>query len=189
MRKVVVQMQVTLDGFIGTTDGRVDWAFPAFDAEFTEWGVAALWEAGVHVMGAQTGRGLAEYWPSPAIHERDRPFAPPMNQIPKVVFSQSIESLDWNATTIARGDLHEEIARLKDVPDGKQVMVHGGARFVQSLAAAGLVDEYHLMVHPVVLGEGFSLFPKFEEPLRLELIEVRRFRSGAVLHMSKPAGM
>jgi dihydrofolate reductase len=157
MRKVVLQMQVTLDGFIGTQDGDVDWAFPAFDDDFTAWGVDALWQAGVHVMGSTTGRVLAEYWPRPDIEERDRPFAPPMNELPKVAFSKTLDHLDWHGTRIASGDLAEEIGRMKQEP-GKHILVHGGAGFAHSLARLGLIDEYHLVVHPVVLGKGLPLF-------------------------------
>jgi hypothetical protein len=83
MRKVVLQMQVSLDAFVGRPNGDVDWIFRSFDEEFTAWSVESLWQAGVHIMGSVTGRGLAEYWPSPNIEKRDEPFAPAMNQIPK----------------------------------------------------------------------------------------------------------
>ena len=119
MRKVVLQMQVSLDGFVGGPDGEIDWIFPGFDDEFTAWEVDSLWQAGVHVMGGVTGRGLAEYWPSPA-EERDKPFAAAMNQIPKVIFSKTLDKVDWNETRIAKGDVVEEITRLKQEP-GKHI--------------------------------------------------------------------
>jgi dihydrofolate reductase len=181
MGKVVLQMQVSIDGFVGRPDGDVEWAFPTFDDEFTTWIVDSLWQAGVHIMGGETGRGLAEYWPN-ATEERDKPFAAAMNEIPKVVFSRSIDHLDWNQTRIAKGDLVEEVNRLK-AEHGKDLLVHGGARFAQSLSRARLVDEYHLITHPVVLGSGLSIFPEFDEPLRLALVETRAFPAGAVLHI------
>jgi dihydrofolate reductase len=185
MRDVVLQMQVTLDGFVGTPDGSVDWAFPGFDEEFEAWTVDSLWQAGVHVMGGETGRGLAAYWPNPT-EERDLPYAEPMNKIPKVVFSKSLDALDWNETRIVKGDTTAEILRLKR-EDGGNILVHGGARFVQSLSRLGLIDRYQLMVHPVVLGEGLRLFPELDEPLRLELLEARAFPSGVTLHIYRPA--
>jgi dihydrofolate reductase len=188
MRKVVLQMQVTLDGYVGDKDGNVEWAFPCFDDEFTEWGVESLQQAGVHVMGGITGRGLADYWPRPDIEERDRPFAPAMNEMPKVVFSNTLDGLDWHDTRIAKGDLTEEINRLKQAP-GKHILVHGGASFAQSLSRLGLIDEYQLVVHPVVLGSGLPLFPELPAPLRLQVIEARPFRSGAVLHVSRPVAL
>jgi len=180
-RKLVLQMQMSLDGFVGDRDGGVDWAFPAFDDEFTQWGVEALWQAGVHIMGGRTGKWLAEYWPSPT-EPRDLPFAPPMNEIPKVIFSRTLDRVDWHDTRIANGDAAEEIAQLKAEP-GKPVLLHGGATFARALVQQDLIDEYHLMVHPVVLGAGDALFPAFEMPLRLQLTETRPFRSGCVLHV------
>jgi dihydrofolate reductase len=183
-REVVLQMQMSLDGFVGAADGNVDWAFPAFDDAFTAWSVESLWQAGTHVMGAETGRGLAEYWPNPT-EPRDLPFAAPMNEIPKVVFSRSIDRLDWNQTRIARGDLTTEIASLK-AEDGKHVLVHGGASFAQSLIRLGLIDEYQLVVHPVVLGSGQPLFPEMPAPLRMRVEAIRPFPSGAALQVLRP---
>jgi dihydrofolate reductase len=185
MRKVVLQMQISLDGFVGRPNGDVDWIFRSFDEEFTAWSVDSLWQADVHIMGSVTGRGLAEYWPSTNLEKRDEPFAPAMNQIPKVVFSKTLARLEWNATRIARGDLVDEIVRLKEEP-GKRILAHGGARFAQSLSKLRLIDEYELVIHPVVLGRGLSLFPEFSEPFNLDLLETRTFRSGAVLHVYRP---
>lgn len=182
MRDVVLQMQVSLDGFAGTLDGDVAWAFPGFDDEFTRWSADSLWQAGVHIMGAETGKGLAAYWPSADLEKRDEPFAAPMNEIPKVVFSRSLDHLDWNETRIAKGNLAEEIGRLKE-EDGKYILVHGGVRFAQSLSRQGLIDVYQLVTHPVILGAGLPLFSELTEPLRLELTEVKPFPAGAVLHI------
>jgi len=183
--RVVLQMQVTLDGYAGDEQGDVSWAFPQFDEEFTAWSVGSLRAAGVHVMGGVTGQGLAEYWPRPDIHERDRPFQAAINEMPKVVFSKTLDRLDWQNSRIERGDLAEGIERLKREFDG-HILVHGGVRFAQSLTRLGLVDEYQLVVHPVVLGKGLNLFAGLDEPVRLEVIEARRLASGAVLHISRP---
>lgn len=188
MRKVVLHMQVTLDGFVGARDGEVAWAFPGFDEEFTALTLETLWQAGVHVMGAETGKGLGAYWPAPS-EERDIPFAAPMNEIPKVVFSRTIDRLDWQSTRIELGDVAEELERLKGDVDGdpeKTILVHGGVRFVHSLVRAGLIDEYRLMVHPVVLGAGLSLFPELPGPLRMDVIETRPLQSGVTYQVLRP---
>ncbi len=186
-RRLILQMHVSLDGFVGTPSGDVGWIFPSFDAEYTAWQVESLRAAGTHVMGSHTGRSMAAYWPRPAaIDPRDAPFAAPMNETPKVVFSQSLESLDWPNTRIARGGLVPEIDALKAEP-GNPILAHGGAKFAASLSRLGLVDEYHLLLQPVILGIGLRLFPEWTEPLHLELIEARAFPSGAVLHVSRPA--
>jgi dihydrofolate reductase len=186
MRDVVLQMQVSLDGYVGLPDGDVEWALPNFDEEFTAWTVDSLWRSGVHIMGGETGKELAAYWPT-ATEERDLPFKAPMNDLPKVVFSKSIDHLDWHDTRIANGGLGEEIGRLKQEP-GKDILVHGGARFARSLSGAGLIDRYQLMVHPVVLGSGLPLFPALPQPLTLELLEAKPFPSGIVLHVYRPRG-
>jgi dihydrofolate reductase len=105
-----------------------------------------------------------------------------VNQIPKVVFSRTTDRLDWNDTRIASGDLVQEIEALKRQAGG-HILVHDGARFAQSLSRLRLIDEYQLMVHPVVLGDGLRVFPALDQPLRLELVEARPFRSGVVLHV------
>jgi dihydrofolate reductase len=150
------------------------------DKSYEEWGVPALWRAGVHVMGAETGRGLAAYWP-----ESTEPYAPPINETPKVVFSKTLDRLDWNNTRIARGELAPEIERLK-VSTDKDLLVHGGVRFVHSMIREGLVDEYNLVIHPVAVGAGLPFFPQMAEPSFLRLTEVRPFAGGAVLHVYRP---
>jgi dihydrofolate reductase len=184
MRDVVLQMQISFDGFLSTPSGDVEWVMRHLDDErneFWDWCVDAVGRAGVHIMGGVTGRELADYWPTSA-----EAVAKPMNEIPKVVFSKTIDALDWNQTRVARGDLAEEITQLKREPGG-YILVHGGARFAQSLSQHGLIDEYRLVVHPVVLGAGISPFPEFSEPRFLRLVEVRAFPSGAVLHTYRSA--
>jgi dihydrofolate reductase len=181
MRKVILQMHVSLDGFVETKTGDLGWIFPSFDDEYTEWAVASLWEAGVHVMGGVTGRLLGGYWPSPT-EDRDKPFAPAMNKIPKVVFSKSLDHLDWNDTRIVKGEPRAEMERLKQ-DSGGHILVHGGPSLVYSLTDQWLIDEYRLLIQPVVLGSGKPLFRELSEPLRLELLDMRRFQSGAILHV------
>jgi dihydrofolate reductase len=131
-------------------------------------------------MGADTGKGLAEYWPTST-----DPYAPAMNEVPKVVFSKTLQSLDWQNTTIVAGDLAEEIGKLKAATD-KQVLVHGGVKFVHSLIRLGLPEEYHLVTHPAAIGSGLPFFPELEGPVFFDLIETRAFRGGAVLHVYRP---
>lgn len=139
---------------------------------------------GLHVMGRATYEDMAEFWPT-----SDSDYAPPMNDIPKVVFSQTLERAEWADSRIARGDLAAEIDKLKREP-GKDMIVHGGASFVQSLSRLGLVDEYRLVLHPVALGRGVALFKDLAGPLHLELIEAQTFATGTALHVFRtpPAG-
>jgi dihydrofolate reductase len=108
------------------------------------------------------------------------PFAKPMNEIPKVVFSDSLESADWAETTIASGDLTEAVTRLKQEQTNGYLLALGGARFARSLVETNLIDEYRLVVHPVVLGAGERLFTA---PLTIEPISTTAFSGGAVAHV------
>ena len=180
MPSLILKMLMSVDGFVGDKNGNVEWAFPYFDDEFTAWGVDSIQRAGTHVMGGNTGNALAQYWPAPT-EPRDLPFAPAFNAAPKIIFSKTLESVDWNNTRVLHGDIEAEIPRLKAESAGEYILVHGGARLARSLSALGLIDEYHLMVVPVALGAGDAIFPAFNSPLHLELIEARPFQSGCVL--------
>jgi dihydrofolate reductase len=103
-----------------------------------------------------------------------------MNEIPKVVFSNSLASADWGETTIASGDLAEAITRLKRERSGEYLLAHGGTRFARSLVETGLIDEYRLVVHPVVLGAGERLFLA---PLTIDLVSTTAFSGGAMAHV------
>jgi dihydrofolate reductase len=181
MGEVVLFMAITADGFVCGPDGEMDWLFSIDpDEERTAWVVETLWSADVHAMGGRTYRDMSNAWPA-----SDAPQAPPMNEVPKVAFSKTIESADWGPVRIASGDLDEEVQRLKEEIDGT-ILVHGGAGFAQSLVAAGLVDEYRLRVFPVAIGKGKALFSKLDEPLALSLVDARRFQTGVVCHTYRP---
>jgi dihydrofolate reductase len=172
MRPLILKMEISLDGFAGASDGGLDWIFRTFDDELTRMEVELLGRAGVHAMGRVAYGDMAAHWPT-----SDEPFAPPMNDIPKVVFSRTLEDAPWGPVRIARGDLADEIAALKREPGGP-ILAHGGARFAQSLSRLGLVDEYRLTVHPDVLGSGL---PVFCDPAQLRLRGARTFPAGAVV--------
>jgi dihydrofolate reductase len=207
MRKLILKMSMSLDGFVAGPNGELDWLFRTSDPESKAWTVAAVSNAGIHAMGRKTYRDMAAYWPTST-----EEFAPPMNDVPKVVFarnglgtSDTTRALEdaraqgtghtaasadvirgWTHPRVATGPLAEEIARLKAEP-GKFILAHGGAAFAQSLVQLDLIDEYRLVVHPVVLGHGLPLFSKAEKPLDLELVESRRFPKGIVAQVYRRA--
>lgn len=180
MRELVLKIHLSVDGFCADAKGDNRFIFSSMDSELTAWVVADVSKAGLHVMGSKTYRDMASYWPTST-----EPFAPPMNEIPKAVFSKSLREANWPETEIVRGDLAPEIARLK-AQSGKPLYAHGGAIFLRSLIAAGLVDEYHLVTHPTVLGAGAAIFDHVEQARELALIEGRAFPSGAVLNVFRP---
>jgi dihydrofolate reductase len=156
------------------------WGLPPEAPELTSRKLDWVRAAGAHAMGRATYEEMAAFWPSATDD-----YAAPMNEIPKVVFSTSLERADWPETRIARGDLAEEIGRLKQEP-GNDVIVHGGAQFAQSLSRLRLIDEFRLVVHPIALSEGLPLFSELAEPLRLTLTEAQTFEGGAALHVYRP---
>ncbi len=206
MRRLILKMSISIDGFVGGPTGEIDWLFRSMDEGATAWTLASVWNAGVHVMGRRTFHDMASYWPSSR-----EPFAAPMNEIPKVVFSRSgtrarettpaledarrqapeavssPQTESWSSARWATGDLATEIAALKAEP-GKPIMAHGGATFARSLVALDLIDEYQLLVHPIVLGRGLSLFGELAALRDLELVTAQAFGGGAVAHVYVPRG-
>jgi dihydrofolate reductase len=184
MRKLVLSMGVSLDGLVARSGryGAGGWGLPPEDPALKERKLAWLRnDIGLHLMGRNTYEEMAGFWPT-----SDDPYAAPMNEIPKVVFSSTLERADWPDSRIARGELAEEIAQLKREP-GKDMLAWGGATFAQSLSRLGLVDEYRLILQPVVLGDGLPLFKGLTAPLRLELVEAQTYPTGATLHIYRPA--
>ena len=171
MRDLILKMSVSIDGFVADPDSGLKWIFDK-DEEAAAWTVGTVWNASLHIMGSRTFRDMAGFWPFST-----EVFAPPMNQIPKAVFSRQGSAIleaatttqglkdaqadagtsqtkvmqpggqSWAKAYVASGNLAEEIAKLK-AQGGKPIIAYGGASFARSLVAQGLVDQYHLRVHP-----------------------------------------
>ena len=124
MAPLVLKMSVSLDGYVAAADGSTDWLAAGGSDDALSWTVETVTNAGAHLMGATTYAAMAAHWPGDS-----GPFAKPMNEIPKVVFSDSLASADWGETTIAAGDLAEAITRLKQERSDGYLLAHGGARF------------------------------------------------------------
>jgi dihydrofolate reductase len=186
MRKLVLKMSMSLDGFVSDNEGKNAWMFGA-DQEAVDYGVAATWNASLHIMGGRSFEVMAPFYPTATI-----PFAPPMNEIPKAVFSKRGKAIlaglsgNWADAYVATGDLVEEVTRLK-AGEGKPIIAHGGVSFARSLIARGLVDEFMLGVHPIALGQGKALFSGLSAPLPLKLVSSKAFPGGAVAQVYRPA--
>jgi dihydrofolate reductase len=183
MRKLILSMGVSLDGLVARPGrhGAAGWGIPPEDPVLKQRKLGWMSDVGLHLMGRVTYEEMAEFWPV-----SDDAYAAPMNDIPKVVFSKTLEHAEWPDSRIARGDLAEEIAALK-CETGKDLIAWGGAAFAQSLSRLRLVDEYRLIVQPVALGEGLPLFRGLTAPLRLKLVDAQTYDTGAVLHVYRPA--
>jgi dihydrofolate reductase len=182
MRRVILQMSVTLDGYVAGPGGEGDWGLPPEDPGVRAWKIASLRQAGTHIMGRVTYEQMAAYWPTAT-----GDYAAFMNDLPKVVFSKTLPTAEWATSRIARGDLTEELSALKREAGG-EIFAHGGAAFVQALSRLGLIDEYRLVIHPVALGNGLPLFSDLAKPLRLDLAEAKNFPGGTVIHVYRPIG-
>lgn len=183
-------MSVSADGFVSGTDGGKDWLFKTGDEESAAWSVDKIRQAGLIIMGRKSFEDMAPYWPTAT-----GPFATPMNEIPKAVFTkkgfkginpghtitaeQSPVTGSWVKPRVFDGDLAEGIRELKAEP-GKPIVAIGGAGFMQSLIATGLIDEYHLAIHPVALGSGLPIFSGLQMPLYLKLADVKVFPKGVI---------
>lgn len=180
MRKVVAFMSVSLDGFMADEDGGLAWQL--VDEELHRHFNEVLRGAGAFLDGRVTYELMADYWPA-ADEEPDAPqvireFAAIWRAMPKVVYSRTLQDADWS-TTVVRDVVPDEVRALKAQPGGDLVL--GGADLTVSFAERGLVDEYRLYVHPVVLGAGKPLFRPSSSRVPLQLLETRTFSSGVVL--------
>ena len=185
MRKLMMKMSVSLDGFVCNLDGASNWIFKSSDEASRTWSLEKSWESGLIIMGRKSFEMMANYWPTAT-----SPFAAPMNEIPKAVFtqkgfdprnaSQGTET-SWSQAQVCAGDLTEEIMQLKSQP-GKPITAIGGAGFMRSLIAADLIDEYHLLIHPVILGTGMPIFSGVTEERDLKLVATKVFPGGIVAH-------
>jgi dihydrofolate reductase len=180
MRPVVLQMGITLDGFVHGAKGYEDWGLPPEEDDVVDWKAASLREAGTHIMGRVSYEAMASVWPTST-----GVYADVMNDIPKVVFSKTLTRADWPESRIASGELADDIDRLKREPGGV-IVAHGGATFIDALIRESLIDEYRLVIHPVVIGNGTSLFRALREPLRFDVVEARTFPSGTTIQTCRP---
>lgn len=187
MRELILKMSMTVDGFVSDLDGSNRWMYGS-DPQSKAWAVETTWNASLHIMGSRSFLAMAGFWPTSTME-----FAPPMNQIPKAVFSRQGPAIlrnvpstsgNWAQAYVASGDLAQEIAKLK-AQHGKPILAHGGVSFARSLIAQGLVDQ--LMLGPVALGQGLPLFSQLAAPLRLQLVSSKAFPGGAVAQIYQPA--
>jgi len=174
MRRLVVSNHITLDGFFEGTNREIDWFIR--DQETVEYSQDLLRSVDIILFGRVTYELMAGYWPSAAPDE----VAQKMNSLPKVVFSRTLGNVHWNNCTLVREDVAEEIARLKQQP-GKDMVILGSGVLTSFLVPLGLIDEYRLLLNPVLLGSGNPLFHGIKERVRLKLRETRTLSSGLVV--------
>lgn len=180
MRKVIYAMSVSLDGFIEATNGDLSWSFP--DEELHKHFNEMESRIDIHLYGRGLYENMAAYWPTadenPSAPKHEIEYARIWRNMPKIVFSKTLDQVGWNSRLV-RGNIAEEVNKLKEQP-GNNMSV-GGAGIASAFMQLGLIDEYRLYFHPVILGGGKPMFRQLSDKINLQLVETRTFRSGVVL--------
>jgi dihydrofolate reductase len=180
MPKVIYAMSVSLDGFIEAANGDLSWSFP--DEELHKHFNDLESTIDIHLYGRRLYENMAAYWPTadenPSAPKNEIEYARIWRNMPKIVFSKTLDQVGWNSRLI-RGDIAGEVNKLKEQP-GRDMSV-GGAELASTFMQLGLIDEYRLYVHPIVLGGGKPMFPRLHDNINLQLVETRTFGSGVVL--------
>jgi dihydrofolate reductase len=174
MRKVIVSNVASLDGFFETPNKVLDWV--VVDEEFLEYAKGLLRTVDTLLFGRATYEHMAMYWPTAPAEE----LANQMNGLPKVVFSKTLQKLDWKNSRVVRDNIEEEVSRLKQQP-GKDMVIFGSATLASFLLQRGMIDDYRVILQPVLLGRGTPLFKDVTEKIQLKLISAKVFGSGVVL--------
>jgi dihydrofolate reductase len=184
MRKVIASEIVSLDGVVESPD---KWHFPYFNDQMGEAIGAAMAASDAMLLGRVTYEEFAAFWPFQEVSDEDQETTSYMNYTPKFVVSNTLEEpLEWNNSTLIKGDVAEEISKLKQQP-GKDISITGSPTLVRSLLQDDLLDELRLMIHPIVVGSGMRLFEEGSDQKALELVDSKIFSTGVLYLTYQPA--
>lgn len=176
MRKLKLQVQMTVDGYITGPNGEMDWVVWNWDDPLKQYVGNLTAPVDCIVLGRKLAEGFIPHWASHPELEGAEKF----NTTAKVIFTKTLEKSEWANTVLAKGDLVEEITRLKQ-QDGNDIIAYGGATFVSSLIKHGLIDEYHLFINPAAIGNGLSIFKELDGKQKLALVKSTAFYCGIVV--------
>lgn len=183
MRKVTVFNFVTLNGHFEGPKGDISWH--RHGAQENEYSAENLKSGGTLLFGRVTYEMMASYWPTPIAIKNDPVVAEGMNNADKIVFSRTLKRAEWNNTRVVKDNIVEEIKKMKQMP-GKDMTLLGSGSILAQFAEHGLIDEYEIMVDPVVIGDGTPIFKDIKHKLDLKLTMARTFSSGVVLLCYQP---
>jgi dihydrofolate reductase len=181
-RKLRLQVQMSLDGCIAGPNGEMDWMVGLLDDEIKKYAYRLTEPVDTILLGRKMTDVFISYW-SNVVNKPDDPwyeFAKKMIETPKVVFTKTLNKSRWINTDIARGDLIEEVSKIKN-QNGRDIIVYGGASFDSSLIKEKLIDEFYLFINPVAIGNGMTIFKDLNEIQKYTLIESKPFECGIVL--------
>jgi dihydrofolate reductase len=176
MRKLKLQIQMTLDGYIAGPNGEMDWMVFNWDNELKKYVTEITESFDCIVLGRKLAQGFIPHWASNPQQEG----ADKMNSTKKIVFTKTLDKSEWGNTILAKGDLADEITKLKK-QDGKDIIAYGGATFVSALIKQGLVDEFHLFINPVAIGGGLTIFNELDNRQYFTLVKSISFDCGIVI--------
>jgi len=184
MRKIIVSEFYTLDGLMSDPEDKMEWITGTFNDEMGKYEGGLYDGADTLLLGRTTYKIFEGYWPqaatNPEMPAGEVEMAHKMNNITKIVFSHSMKGVEWENSKLLKEINPEEIVKLKQKA-GKNILVIGSASIVQQLTNLGLIDEYHLLLHPVVLGSGKALFKDVRQKQNLKLLEAKAFKNGVVI--------
>jgi len=186
MRSLIVFNHVSLDGYFVDKKGDMRWAHKQ-DPEWNEFVAGNARGGGVLLFGRVTYEMMASYWPTPMAAQNSPAVAEHMNNLQKVVFSRTLEKASWNNTKLVKGDLATEVRKMKQ-ESGEGLVIMGSGTIVSQLAQEGLIDEFQVVMCPIVIGTGRTLFEGVTEKLSLKLTKSRTFGNGNVYTCYEPAG-
>lgn len=187
MRKLKLQVQVSIDGFIAGPNGEMDWMVWNWDEELKSYVKEITGTVDCIIMGRKLAEGFIPYWATVAENPDDPQynFGLTMKDTHKLVFSKSPGPSSWHNTRVTAGDLVEVITELKN-QNGKDIIVYGGGSFVSSLIKAGLIDEYHLFINPTAIGDGMTIFKRLTNKQPFNLLKSLAFACGIVVNCYEP---
>ena len=181
MRKLKLQVQMTVDGYIAGINGEMDWTTRDWDDKLKKYVGEITEPVDCIILGRKLAQGFIPYWASHPEQEGADKF----NSTKKFVFTKTLEKSEWDNTVLAKGDLVEEIAKLKK-QDGQDIIAYGGATFVSALIKHGLIDEFHLFINPTAIGNGMSIFKELDGKQDLALVKSTSFDCGIVVLNYEP---
>jgi dihydrofolate reductase len=176
MRKLKLQVQMTVDGYIAGLKGEMDWTVRQWDEELKNYVGAITQPVDCIILGRKLAQGFIPYWNSHPEEEGAEKF----NHTPKVVFSKTLAESEWENTVVAKGRLDNEIEKLKK-QDGGDIIAYGGATFVSALIEHRLIDEFHFFINPVAIGKGLAIFTELVQHQNLDLVKATAFDCGIVV--------
>ncbi len=179
-------MQMTINGFVAGPNGENDWMTWNPDNEFLAFLNSLIDSSDTMLLGRKLADGFINHWEHAVVNNPDAPFAKKIVEMPKVVFSKTLEKTNWNNTTLAKGNLTEEITSLKN-QSGKDIIVFGGAGFVSSLIRENLIDEYHLIINPTAMSTGMTIFNSLDSIRKYSPVQSKLFSGGKTVLSFKPA--